>query len=484
MRNNINIFGNNQTFNYIIEYKTSNTYTDGYDIQWHMNRDCVYLFEGDIQYYRKHNDWYKVDALQFVDDYMPEQSKLSRIRVYLPAHSINTYVKNIKYAVTCNTYINGKKIDLGSYIFKPIDTVANEFGPIKNGNNEYHEYVEFDILDPYDIVYSDSWMPFRNLVCGEPKNINNTGSLLTVTLYVVDEYDDRYMMKDGCVGGATAFNIVDDKELFTLDLSLSLDPLGFKLTGNMNKEYDWLLNYIYETYGLSVSHNDIFFELVIKNNDSVIVGPTVSYNATEDYGTIVQTVLWRHIKSNNGFKTFFDSWENFEAGWSIVGSIYIKYDNEEVLTFVSNELPITQELFSLFTNGGTSKIIDLNDMNVVNYNVINKIENNIVQIERPNDSKSNIIQPVFFKVKELETLTLHPAVTENICINLDDYKSKVDKFTLQIAGCMFEQIGANQYGIIFKLAANKLPADAISGIYYVLNENLELVTTGKYNCIR
>ena len=79
-------------------------------------------------------------------------------------------------------------------------------------------------------------------------------------------------------------------------------------------------------------------------------------------------------------------------------------------------------------------------------------------------------------------LTLHPIVAENICINLDDYKSKVSKFVLQIDGCKFEQIGANSYGVLFKIPANVINSD--SGTYYILNEDFELVTTGKYNCIR
>lgn len=75
-------------------------------------------------------------------------------------------------------------------------------------------------------------------------------------------------------------------------------------------------------------------------------------------------------------------------------------------------------------------------------------------------------------------------VNENISINLDDYKSKVDKFTLLIDGCKFNQIGSNNYGILFKITANTLPSTSINGIYYILDENMELVTTGKYTCIK
>jgi hypothetical protein len=93
------------------------------------------------------------------------------------------------------------------------------------------------------------------------------------------------------------------------------------------------------------------------------------------------------------------------------------------------------------------------------------------------------MQPVFFRVKETEFLTIHPAVTENICINLDDYKSKVEKFILQIEDCTFSQIGSNNFGIIFKVHGKNLPGKVPSGLYYVLNENNELVTSGKYKYV-
>jgi hypothetical protein len=82
---------------------------------------------------------------------------------------------------------------------------------------------------------------------------------------------------------------------------------------------------------------------------------------------------------------FFKNWNVFEEGWSLVGSMIIyddsilypdeNYDNSpmnntnianEIFSITSNEVPITQELFRLFVNGGekTEKIIDINDMNI------------------------------------------------------------------------------------------------------------------------
>jgi hypothetical protein len=199
----------------------------------------------------------------------------------------------------------------------------------------------------------------------------------------------------------------------------------------MNSEYDWLLSYLQETYGVSTALRNVKYEFVIKNKDSIMPGPIVGYNATETFGKSTQIVEWHTIADNETMNTFFRSWDNFEEGWNIVASLVVYSDDPkpedviELFTTVSNEVPITQELFSKLINGGSKKIIDLEDMNITQYTVVNKIENKIIQIERPNASKDNIVQPVFYRVKDLETLTLHPLVTENISINLDDYKSKV-----------------------------------------------------------
>ena len=77
-------------------------------------------------------------------------------------------------------------------------------------------------------------------------------------------------------------------------------------------------------------------------------------------------------------------------------------------------------------------------------------------------------------------MVFHPAVVENICINLDQYKAKVDKFVLKLEGCSFTEIGRTSAGVIFKIDGRSLPNMITSGLYYILNSSGELVTTGKY----
>lgn len=487
MKNTINILGNNQIFTYLIEYNRENRFMTA-DINYWKDDNNVYVVNDDTLCYRRKNDWLiDMDSKSVFNEYIPKSNKISTLKIYVPAHNLSTYTKGVKYVCTVNTWIHGIRIDLGSFLFGPNDTVANQFGTVRRGNNEYFEYFEFDILDPFDIVYSDKWLDFRKNVCKEPEQLNNTGSQIYVSLYAVEYIENRYMIHKDYVGGSTCFNMSNDTDFMKLNMYVDdkNDHVGLRFNITTNSEYDWFLSYLLETYNINTSHNNIKYEIVIKNKDSIIIGPLISYNGTESFGNISQIVKYEQLMSSISFREFFSTWEIFEEGWCFSSSLMIYNDEgDEIFNIVSNEIPITQEVYSRFVNGCSEKIIDLKDMNVINYNIINKIENKIVQIDRPNESKENIIQPVFFKVKDTELLTLHPNVTENICINLDEYKNKVERFILQIDGNKFRQIGANNYGIIFKITGNILAKDLLSGTYYVLDENHELITTGKYTCVR
>ena len=71
-------------------------------------------------------------------------------------------------------------------------------------------------------------------------------------------------------------------------------------------------------------------------------------------------------------------------------------------------------------------------------------------------------------------------VSENVAINLDAYKSKVDAFRLRIEGIDFVEVGRNNSGVIFKIIPSKLPQEETEGEYYIIDGNNELVTSGNY----
>lgn len=149
----------------------------------------------------------------------------------------------------------------------------------------------------------------------------------------------------------------------------------------------------------------------------------------------------------------------------------------------TNPFPITQERYGRLLHASTgqpTKIDIPHDMVINRPRFINKTIQNVVEMTAQTDSKSNIIQPVFFRSRELASIIVHPAVTENICINLDAYKASVERFYIKIEGVAFYEIGRTESGVIFKISGNMLPGQLTNGTYYILNQDAELVTTGKY----
>lgn len=119
-------------------------------------------------------------------------------------------------------------------------------------------------------------------------------------------------------------------------------------------------------------------------------------------------------------------------------------------------------------------------MNEYNVSVVNKLIKKTVTVNRPNDNKANIVKPVFIRSSLASDITIHPAVTECICLNLNKYKSMVDVFHIKIEGQDFMEEGRSDTGVVFRIIGNMLPNEIREGIYYILNQDLELVTTGNY----
>ena len=151
MKNIINIKGNNQIFPYLIEYIKDAFNLGDHQIGYTVINNDICLFDDDVTYFRNKNEWYDTTSLlqQMTTTCVPNSVKMSTININIPSHPVTTYIKNIKYCLTANTWINGVKINLGSFIFNPNDTCAIPTGVKKNGQYEYHEYINFSIIDPF-----------------------------------------------------------------------------------------------------------------------------------------------------------------------------------------------------------------------------------------------------------------------------------------------------------------------------------------------
>ena len=506
-RTNINITYQHNLFTYLLEYIPNSQNMDigakKYIIAPRFHR--VDIVDNDDKIYCE-NDWYDKDSWKaymntpdtnydYIDTYLPSTYDTSTVRFNFPDYAPEVYEGNITYALNINTWINGVPVHLGTKIFRRFDSLANEKMKMFNGY-KYHESIDIQIIDPFDIEYGDRWRDFRRRVCGEKvmqdgSQLNNTGAQLGFSLYLVEEDGEGgWIKKSNHVGSQNSINISPNIENYlSLDQFIEFDPNKGPIIRqkiNFNKVYgNNLKQYLKETYCIDVSK--LRYSLVVKDDNNVYIG--LNENGVSNINMECFQTTIDFSKNHINFDGWND-WNDWESNWNTMvyfaSSVsFLDSNNNELLYIVSNEIPITKEIYKYFikdSEGLPNRYIDLNeiDMEVKNFNVVNKVINQIVHLDRPDDSKSNIIQPVFFRVRDAQDLIIHPAVTENICINLDAYKSKVEIFNIQIGECLFKQIGSNGYGIIFKIVGRELPTDVTSGTYYILNENSELVTTGKY----
>lgn len=522
---NINIEGNGMAFHYIVEYQHQHTISDDpvkFIVNNHMDdyvddNDIIFINKDSSNCVKNYNRWYALDELMKDFSYnetLEERYHLSKINLYFPAHSVDTYENNIKYSVTINTWIFGKKIILGSYIISRHDSLACD-RPKKFMNREYYECVNFDIIDPWDITYSDLWMKWRQNYCGEPTDVsgvNSTGSILCINIHPIIENEfGEYVKTPDYVGGQNSINIGHgSNDYMSLDLSCNINNKGNVTNCKFNQiipSFDCKLSfndiykgnlkeYLKETY--NINSCNLKFELVIGNDTDIYCVCDSGLISVNDNTSTVYSFSKGHIhQTNDNFK----NWVGYKEGIYIIASVNIINDEDEsVISLLSNRLPLTQNIYSYFVNKEFVYInkcgalpdekvalysinIDKLNMKLYNINAVNKIINNVVYTQKNDDVKNNIIQPVFFRVAESSEITIHPDVIENICINLDRYKSQVDRFILKIEGINFHEIGRNSSGSIFKVVGSYLPKKNNKGIYYILSQDEELITSGKYNYV-
>lgn len=429
------------------------------------------------------------------------QYEMSSFNIYFPDFSVDTYVSPIKYVIDISTRINGVCVELCSKLLSRNNCLAVD-NMKRFSNEEYFEYQNIDIIDPWYLIYGDSWKQFRQKVCGE-KNIsgtdkeqNNTGSLLNISIHPVkqtstdNEGRKIYTEIDDYHGGQNSINMVDNGEDYlrfsirenhkVVGETFSITP-SLTYNGSYNKDLEGFQLYMEETYGIDDFKSKV--ECVLQDNDNIygytIIDMDDPFNTTwKPYD--ITDANDKHILS-------FNDWSDYKEGMYIHMILHICTEDtldSSILYLDADRLLLTPELFRYLIkiDGLEDNNINIDEinMNIYNINAVNKIQQNIIQVERPDDYKANIIKPVFFRTQSLGNLIVHPDVTEQICINLDNYKSKVDSFIIKIEGISFTEYGRNNSGVIFKIVGSTLPGSTQSGTYYILNQDNEMITSGKY----
>lgn len=490
MITNINIKNNNgYLFNYALEM-TDNKLIKPSSTLGYLQLDThhIILSNPDTNLQRVNNDFF--DYAPIPESYSPipsidEQVSFSRIRLFWPTDAVDIYDKT-SYALEIVMHICDQTISLGCFGLSRVDSaLACSDGVQEMYGDKYYECTEVYIPSPSDIIYSDSWAAFRQL-CGEVPGTNNESAQISFTLHPIERSsgEQDWIMKTGYTGGQNSINISKLIDYLNVNLSTNIGKVGYSgipaliVESQYNPIYNSLDEYLQETYGGGESI-PLMYEIV------VMVGDEIAYVTREN--SYVPLQFQSEITSADSWACrdlIFSDWNEYVDGMVARATLNIlDPDDTSNIRFsiCSNIFPITQEVFKYFTLGDHNVYnLDDIDMETHNITIINKTVKNVITYDHAEDSKSNIIQPVFFRVQELGFIVVHPMVTENICINLDVYKSKVDSFQLQLEGVSFVEIGRTAAGVIFKIQGSRLPKELTNGTYYITNENGEVITSGKY----
>ena len=464
------------------------------------------LFDSSLEYVlsKKGNEWYEEEDLGGT----VYNLKKSKIRLYFPQYSADTFNQKCIYILDLSIYIKGKEIELGCFKFQRKDALAC---PPKrfDGMDEYLEYIDFEIPDPYDIYYNknDNMPTFI-----KNHNFIDNAARLYVSLHVVEPYEYKYIKKDGWTGTQNNIAIADYKGL---SVNMIYENRVNNLIMNLifNTDYgETLKEYIENTYHFEIT-NKIRWDFVVMDDTDIyfqwytVTGLNSDFNIDFNNDFNLLPILNINFDELRDFdiNNFFDSCDNWKEGLFLVGSITVggtknyfssfdesfddsygplEDENTPIIKIFSNKIPLTRELFAKMLNhDGFPHQINLNDINMnnVTINAINKIEKNIQSITYKTESQKNhMIQPIFYQTREIDRIIIHPAVTENISINLETYKPYTKRFLIQIEGVSFKEIGRTSQGTVFKIIGNMLPKSVNEGTAYILDQDMNLVTTGKY----
>ena len=108
-------------------------------------------------------------------------------------------------------------------------------------------------------------------------------------------------------------------------------------------------------------------------------------------------------------------------------------------------------------------------------------DTNNSQIDTTISSSTNkqiIYKPIFYRVQDLQNVKIRQGVTQNIAINLGEYMSKVNLFILNIDGTSIKESSRNDIYVIFNINASLINNE--SGLYNILDENFEYISSGNY----
>lgn len=508
----------------IIDYRIVGTHIDengflvntqGYELKNDDYAQTMYLvpytdneiiYKDVNNYYRTHN----VDVIDFASDSTLIQSNI--VRVYLPDMNPSRYSKRLNYYINASTRIGRRNIILYSNVISANDFLASE--RLKTiGQHIYSNYYEFEILSPFELFFNPGYADFRTTYCYNGPNVTNDSTpIVNISIYAVDDmYSNGQEYHNSLsFGSGSTILIPDDYSNMNMDVTgvLSFDGLKFKSTLMFNRTiYSSIEDYFLKNYNMNIDF--ITKELTILDDDNIYrmfqwnhdLRSDINDDDRADFNITDKTPFdmcdnseqWNEYGINIYRQQPFIGWYDFINGMYAQCVYKVYSDGIPKMYIKTNRVYITQDEYRFLINNPMT--INLNDitMNVENVKIINKIENNVIQIQRPDDYKNNLVKPVFYKAYSADTIVImrDPKVggslKQYISIELPSNVSAnvIKLFKLRINGQVFTEVARQMNQVIFLINPGvKVDVDLEDALmnemeYNVTNEDDVTVFYGK-----
>lgn len=432
------------------------------------------------------------------------------LRVYFPIEQIGTYIPKANlYLINIYTYLNGRKIDLFSDVLNSYNSLA--CAPIYNDSIRYQEYQDIRIVNPNDLAREFLIVKRENGT--EDLLIEEMSNLINISIQPVIRDTEGYLARKNTRAGVSIIPFIDDTVIH-LSNKLDFSNLSIKTSISFNKNVaSTLAEYIHKMYDrekmIDPEHENqatayLRYFLINRADESVYFDTSYLYE-DPSRKTLEEEIF------NISFEDFLkpllkkaqekgvELSELWEEGLQI--AIYLEiYDTKvkekdipddefslgKEIRISSQPISLTEDVWSRLI--AYDSIEDFPDTEKLKQeienmkqpiNVINTITQQTIQVNQTGTG-SGVIKPVFFRAYPVQEIILHRDMKENIAINLDEYKHKVERFFIKLCGNYFSEYSRSYDGVIFAINSNVITSN--TGTYYICDGDKNFITSGKYRC--
>lgn len=408
--------------------------------------------------------------------------------------------KDVLYGGTyCMSSYSIKKNELSRKFSKYVE--LNAFGP-QSIHSKYDSPIgeEIEELTPGCQQIVDIGLllsPWKYSEDDEIEYIDDTSSCLVpvslkVTLYPWDSVssnDGTYLMDN--YAKPSSYTFVEE-------MKMSIEPkIGF-MDGKISaigqlrypREFDSASSAWQKMWKTDFSKYKSLSEVVSKDEDMMEAlgnSEMVKYVCTISSDIDSKNVLHVEEAYSDKVDDFAFSLRDLFGSWSQVPSqVFVKLSLEDRAIgkgCLSPTKIITRDQLRHTILDTTSNRLMISKMSD-KFNFIDHINCRIVkndnesEISTKQTSPRMIYKPIFFRVQDLQSMTLRSNMTQNVGIMLSDYMTKVNEFVMKIGDKTFFEVGRTGAFVIFSVRTNDI--EESNGKYDILTSDGDYISTGNY----